>query len=100
MSRVLVIFCAATSLAILAAAQENTWQPAAGRTQVKIWPGEVPDAKPAAGAERNVTTAQDRLTAGKTVIRVSDVVSPTITRYPPKGKNTGTAAVVFPGGGY
>src|SRR5205814_2020164 len=87
-------------LASLAAAQENTWQPAAGLTQVKIWPGEVPDAKPAAGAERNVTTAQDRMTAGKTVIRVSDVVSPTITRYPPKGKNTGTAAVVFPGGGY
>lgn len=101
MSRIIVIlFCAATSVPSLAAAQENTWQPAAGLTQVKIWPGEAPDAKPVAGAERNITNAQNRLTAGKTVIRVSDVVSPTITRYPPKSKNTAVAALVFPGGGY
>src|SRR3954452_17518936 len=99
MSRALLVFCAATSLVSIAA-QENTWQPAAGLTQIKIWPGEVPDAKPVAGSERNVTTARNPLTAGKPVIRVSDVVSPSITRYPPKGKNTGLATIVFPGGGY
>src|SRR3954469_11211662 len=101
MSRTLVVFfCVATSLASLAAGQGNTWPPAAGLTQIKIWPGEVPDAKPVAGSERNVTTARNPLTAGKPVIRVSDVVSPSITRYPPKGKNTGVATIVFPGGGY
>jgi acetyl esterase/lipase len=31
---------------------------------------------------------------------VSDVTRPTITVYSPKGKNTGAAVVVFPGGGY
>jgi acetyl esterase/lipase len=100
MSRALVIFCTAISLASLADSQENSWQPTAGLTQTKIWPGQVPDAKPAAGPERNVTSAQDASPGGKTVFRLADVVSPTITRYPPQGKNTGVAAVVFPGGGY
>jgi acetyl esterase/lipase len=31
---------------------------------------------------------------------VSDVSQPTMTIYPPKGKNTGAAVVVLPGGGY
>lgn len=31
---------------------------------------------------------------------VSNISNPTITIYPPKGKNTGVAVVVFPGGGY
>jgi acetyl esterase/lipase len=101
MSRALLVFCAATtSLVSLAPAQENTWKPAPGLTEMKIWPGEVPDAKPVAGAERDVTTAKNGLVAGKAVIRVSDVASPTITRYPAVGKNTGVTAIVFPGGGY
>src|SRR3954470_13036687 len=101
MSRALAVFCAAASIVSIAGAgQENTWQPAAGLTQIKIWPGEVPDAKPAAGPERNVTTAKDATPGGKPVFRLTDVVSPTMTRYPPKGKNTGVAVLVFPGGGY
>ena len=31
---------------------------------------------------------------------ISNVSKPTITVYSPKGKNTGTAILVFPGGGY
>jgi acetyl esterase/lipase len=31
---------------------------------------------------------------------VNNVSRPTMTVYPPKGKNTGAAVVVFPGGGY
>ncbi len=100
MSRAFLILCAATSLVSMAAAQQNDWQPGPGLTQTKIWPGEVPDAKPAAGPERNVTTPQDGMPGGKAVVRLADVVSPTITRYPPKGQNTGVAALVFPGGGY
>lgn len=100
MSRVLVIFLVATSLVSLAAAQQDTWHPPAGLTETKIWPGEVPDVKPAAGPERNVTTPQNARPGGRVVTRVTDVVSPTITRYPPKGQNTGVAALVFPGGGY
>src|SRR6202044_1250717 len=37
---------------------------------------------------------------GKSVIRIGNVSSPTLTLYTPKGANTGAAVVVFPGGGY
>jgi acetyl esterase/lipase len=40
------------------------------------------------------------LVAGKPWVYVSNVSRPTITVYSPKGKNTGAAIVVFPGGGY
>lgn len=100
MPRALVAFCATIVLVSLAFAQGNTWEPAAGLNQIRIWPGEAPDAKPAAGPERNISTGQSATPGGRPVIRVSDVVLPTITRYLPKGKNTGVAALVFPGGGY
>jgi acetyl esterase/lipase len=40
------------------------------------------------------------LLAGKPVTVVSNVSQPTMTVYAPKGKNTGAAVVVFPGGGF
>jgi acetyl esterase/lipase len=40
------------------------------------------------------------LIAGKPTQSVSNVSRPTMTVYSPKGKNTGAAVVVFPGGGY
>jgi acetyl esterase/lipase len=68
--------------------QTGVWQPSAGHTQVAIWPGTPPDAQPVAGPERLVDGAVER------------VSRPTMTVYSPKGKNTGAAVVVFPGGGY
>ena len=38
--------------------------------------------------------------AGRPVVRLGNVSTPTLTLYPPKGKNSGAAVVVFPGGGY
>ena len=38
--------------------------------------------------------------AGRPVVIVRNVTRPTMTVYSPKGKNTGAAVVVFPGGGY
>jgi acetyl esterase/lipase len=81
-------------------AQTPAWQPAAGFTQTPIWPGAIPDAVPAVGPEVDKTTAKDQLIAGKPLIRLGNVAVPTMTVYPPKGKNTGAAVVVFPGGGY
>ena len=46
------------------------------------------------------TTGNDSLVAGKPWVYVSNVSQPTMTVYSPKGKNTGVAVVVFPGGGY
>jgi acetyl esterase/lipase len=80
-------------------AQPPVWRPSPGHTQVPIWPGAVPDAKPVAGPE-DMATVKDHLVAGKPWVMVSHVSQPTMTIYPPKGKNTGAAVVVFPGGGY
>ncbi len=75
------------------------WQPSPGNAQVPIWPKEPPDAQPAAGPE-GVRTVKENLIAGRPWLEVSNVSEPTMTVYPPKGKNTGVAVVVFPGGGY
>ncbi len=81
-------------------AQANVWQPSHGHTQVPIWPGAVPDAQPAKGSEFMEVTGKDSLVAGRPWVSVSNVTRPTMTIYSPKGKNTGAALVVFPGGGY
>jgi acetyl esterase/lipase len=90
------IVCALSSLR----AQTPVWQPSPGHTQVPIWPGAVPDARPAAGPEAATTTGSESLVADKPWISVSNVSQPTMTVYSPTGKNTGAAVVVFPGGGY
>ena len=81
-------------------AQHTAWQPSPGHTQVPIWPGAVPDAQPVAGPEVARTTGTEWLVAGRPAVGVSNVSRPTMTLYSPGGKNTGTALVVFPGGGY
>ncbi|HTB95147.1 MAG TPA: alpha/beta hydrolase [Candidatus Sulfotelmatobacter sp.] len=80
-------------------AQQTTWQPSPGHTQVAIWPETPPDAQPVPGPE-TVGSDSDFLVAGGHVIGVGNVTRPTMTVYSPKGKNTGVAVVVFPGGGF
>jgi|SRR5579863_1487203 len=82
-----------------ASAQTSVWQPAAGLSQLPIWPGTPPDAKPATGPETLATDTANPV-AGKPYLYIGNVSRPTITVYPPKGNNTGVAVVVFPGGGY
>jgi acetyl esterase/lipase len=77
-------------------AQAPVWQPSAGHTQIEIWPGAVPDAEAVAGQEYMKTDGKPPTA----VIEVGKVSRPTMTVYSPKGKNTGVAVVVFPGGGY
>src|ERR1035441_4590666 len=81
-------------------AQKPMWQPSPGHTQVPIWPGRVPDPQPVAGPEAAETSGKEFLVAGRPAVGVSNVTQPTMTVYSPKGKNTGAAVVVFPGGGY
>lgn len=80
-------------------AQTPVWQPSTGHTQVSIWPGAAPDAQPATGPE-DVVTDNKELVAGRPWLVVENVSHPTMTVFSPKGKNTGAAMVVFPGGGY
>lgn len=88
-------------LAVCGSAHAKTmvWQPAVGHAQIKLWPGAVPDAQPAPGPETLVLRTAD-LVAGRPWLAVTNVTQPTMTVYAPKGKNTGAAVVVFPGGGF
>ena len=89
------VFACANSLA-----QRPGWHPSPGHMQVPIWPGNAPDAEfgPPANTETAVTPKS--LVAGKPWLAVENVSRPTMTVYSAKGKNTGAAVVVFPGGGY
>jgi acetyl esterase/lipase len=80
-------------------AQTAGWQPPPGHTQAPIWPSAPPDARAITGPETFATNTTD-LVAGKPWVHVDNVSRPTMTVFPPQGKNTGAAVVVFPGGGY
>jgi acetyl esterase/lipase len=80
-------------------AQTNIWQPSPGHTQLPIWPKEPADAQPLTGPE-TIKTDPKNPVAGRLWHYVDNVSRPTITVYSPKGKNTGAAVAVFPGGGY
>jgi acetyl esterase/lipase len=68
---------------------------------IRLWPGAAPGDKGGLGEEKDTTKPSDNLIAGRPVIRLGDVSVPTITVYrAPSDRNTGTAVVVCPGGGY
>lgn len=81
-------------------AQQSSWQPSPGHTQVPIWSGKPPDSMPLSPPANETKTAVESLVAGKPWTAVEKVSEPTMTVYRPQGKNTGAAVVVFPGGGY
>ena len=82
-------------LACASQAHDATWQPSPGHVQIPIWPGAVPDALPNPKPESSGPPAGREWWP-----RANDVSRPTMTLYPAKGRNTGVAVVVFPGGGY
>jgi len=88
------------ALDTLGAQASPPWQPSAGHTQLPIWPGAVPDARPGPDSESAAVVEQAKWIAGRTWTYVSNVTRPTLTVYSPTGQNTGAAVVVFPGGGY
>ena len=65
-----------------------------------IWPGKPPDAQPGKKPEFAQSSRTKFLLAGKSATEVENVRQPTMTIYSSKGKNTGAAVVVFPGGGF
>jgi acetyl esterase/lipase len=79
-------------------AETKVWQPAARNVQIPLWPGTPPDTQPVPGPEYAVTG--HKLIGGRPIVGVYNVSRPTMTVYAPRGKNTGTAVVVFPGGGF
>jgi acetyl esterase/lipase len=83
----------------VAHAQSVDWQPADGHTQLPLWPATAPDAQPVPGPEIEKSRT-DPTVAGRPWQAITNVTRPTMTVYAPNGKNTGAAAVVFPGGGF
>lgn len=100
MPRRLSSLIAVFALSLSASAQKPAWQPAPGHLTLPLWPHGAPGAATKLPAEADTTTAEDHLVAGKPVIRLGNVATPTLTVYSPKKKNTRAAVVVFPGGGY
>ena len=96
----LVKIAAVIVLSTFLFAQKPAWQPEPGHPTLDLWPHGAPGAPPNAAPEVDTTTSKDNLIAGKPVVRLGNVSVPTLTVYSPKGKNTGAAVVVFPGGAY
>jgi len=93
-------------LVSLLAAMDLTWPAiAADNPQVlDLWPGKVPDEDGGIGPERFRMSPQSDLRqveVTKPTRMITGVTNPTITLHrPPKEKDTGTAILICPGGGY
>jgi acetyl esterase/lipase len=99
MGRLLATIFVSTALALLASGASQ-WPPAASDL-IALWPKGAPGGTGSIGAEVDTTQAKDELVGGGRVIRLSNVINPTITIYrAPKHKDPDTAMLVFPGGGY
>jgi acetyl esterase/lipase len=82
------LLLASVSQASALGAQPAIWQPSPGHRQIPVWPGAAPDASSVPGPESHTPGA------------VTNVTRPTMTVYAPRGKNTGAAIIVIPGGGF
>lgn len=79
----------------------GTWMAPQGLQQVPIWPSVVPGMEGTSQPPESVLTVQTpEAIDGPTSQAVFDVTLPTMTVFPPKGKSTGVAIIVFPGGGF
>ena len=100
MPRNQILLAAVTVLSTTLLAQPSGWPPSPDHLSLPVWPGAAPGAPNSLQPEADTTTAKDNNIAGRPLMRLGNVVKPTITLYKPAGKNTGAAVVVFPGGGY
>jgi acetyl esterase/lipase len=68
---------------------------------IKLWPGTPPGPAREVGEEEDITKPEDRLIAGRRIIKLANVAMPEAHVYlPPKDKRSGSAVVVCPGGGF
>ena len=75
------------------------WPPTAGQREIALWPSTASTARPEIDAAETIVSGSKPV-AGRPWSAVMNVSKPTMTIYPPKGRNTGAATMVFPGGGY
>lgn len=94
-----VAILAMVPFALGATAYASPWKPAPGHLQIPLWSGAPPHKLRVNGPEYTTSDPKERI-AGRTVIAIHRVSHPTLTVYKPKGKNTGAAVVIYPGGGF
>src|SRR5262245_41968174 len=99
--------CVAAALAVLVAQPRGSADPPATADPplvVEVWPGKVPDEPGGIGAEYvRMSPSLDRtqVEVTESTRMITNVTKPTLTIYrPAKDKDTGTAVVICPGGGY
>lgn len=78
----------------------GAWQPAAGQTQMPIWPGSPPDGTLKPQPPEGTKTYDDPVVVSGRSQAVLNIAIPTMTVMQPTGRKTGTAVIVFPGGGF
>jgi acetyl esterase/lipase len=98
--RKFLVVAAMVTICVGAWAQPSGWPVGPGHAVLTLWPNGAPGVNTSTGPEADTSTATSPLVAGRSVVRLGNVSVPTLTMYSPKGKNTGAAVVVFPGGGY
>ena len=68
---------------------------------INLWPGKPPGDTKELPPEADLTKPEDRLIAGRRIIKLGNVSTPQLTVYrPAKNKDTGAAVVICPGGGH
>jgi len=76
--------------------------PLLGQQQtILLWPNGNPEPSKVVGPETDPTTDANRMVSGKPTIRVANISHPSMIVFlASAAKNTGAAALVFPGGGF
>jgi acetyl esterase/lipase len=84
--------------------RRSDWLASADHKSIPLWPNGAPGFSTAKGPEQDTTTRKDHQVAGRAVVRLGNVSSPTISLYLVHAQSAaavdGPAVVVFPGGGY
>src|SRR4051812_1452395 len=100
-SAVPVTWTAASAQARAEVKQVRPWRAPAGLEQIPIWPNGAPDMAGVPQPPESVLTAQTPEAIGGHISEaIFDVTAPTMTIFPPTGRNRHVAMIVFPGGGF
>jgi acetyl esterase/lipase len=89
------------SLALAVALSLASSVHAADPKPVQLWPGKAPGDTGSLPPEADLTKTNENFVAGRRLIRLGNVSTPTLTVFKPAPeKDTGAAVLVCPGGGY
>ena len=99
MNRLSVGLAALALLLPVSSASVQPWRPPAGALEVPLWPEHAALARPQVTGPERVQLGKVPK-GGRLVTWVFDVTRPTMAVFRARGRNTGAAVLVFPGGGY